>query len=321
MSTMKERPLSTRQGLNCTLSYHHGQRYSYRCRVEEVAWGVRAPMDEAAGRSRRTAYPHRVTPAPFQIVVVLNGYFEFTDFRDFMMSYAGFTMDDQLSDHGTDRAMTVSVPSRRFLHKGILLTGISFGDHVGSMVWRIPYVFEPTSNPLERNSAARLSTYSFGTALGLISEARYFYPFGTQLRGDQQGVDYAEPTTPEPTDDPTPPQDPVDLPSVPSVPKPSGVRGDIVAGNPLPGPTAKTIPETIRIKPRDPRGQTLDAKIVSPVQALKKDGAIIGYKYVEVIPAGPTGPQAGGYAAPSVFDVFSSGNVVFDGQVIGQVTA
>lgn len=319
MSTMQKRPLSQRQGLNCTLSYNHISHRSYRCRVEGLTWGVRPVMDEAAGRDRHTAYPHRVVPTPFQIVVVLNGYHEFTDFRDWMMEYAGFSYDSQLSDHGTDRTMTVAVPSRRFLRKGILATGISFGDHVGSMVWKIPYVFEATNNPLEKNSAARLSTYSFGTAAGLAPEMAYFYPFGKQLAGEQSGSDFTEPTGPQPEPDVAgAPSTTADIPPIASVPPGTGVKGDTISGNSVPGPTEKTIPETLRFRGRI-GNDIITMKITSPPQAIKQDGAIIGYKYIEVVDRTTSG--GGGYSVPVLYNVYSSGNVSTGGPVIGSVVS
>jgi hypothetical protein len=317
MSTMKQRPLSQRQGLNCTLSYHHGIRYSYACRVEGITWGVRPVMDEAAGRDRRTAYPHRVAPLPFQIVVILNGYFEFTDFRDFMMAYAGFTYDSQLSDHGTDRAMTVTIPKRRFMRKGILLTGISFGDHVGSMVWKIPYVFEPTSNPLEKNSAARLSTYSFGTAAGLAPETSYFYPFGKQLQGEQMGSDYAEPTAPEPDPQVDPPSAPAELPPIvpPTPPPASGAQGDTnnVPRNTPAGPSEKTIPEQVFVHIDGAGGGvSFESTLYSmdPPQPIKQNGNIVGYSY-----------RSGKHDKTPTYDVFTSGNVAdhASGQRVGNL--
>lgn len=314
----------TRKGLNATLSYSNGGRKSFPVRCTRITHGHTVLMEESTARDRRAAYPRKVNPQPFSISVSLISYSEFTTFMDWLRQYAEFMKNPLINDVGISRAMTVSVPSRRFFRRGLLNTGIAYGDHIGAMVWEPVLVFETSLDPLDRNPTARASSFRYGPAPtdhgNPNLESNYFYPFGAQLAGDEHGLDYADFTGPTDPggggtgavadEEPLPEDD--DAP--PPVPARSGLEGDtnLVPRESAGGPRADVVPESLMVNFRaSGLGGAFTERIFIkvPVERIPDEeggGAIY---------ASSEGSSQGTYK------VFSSGNValISTGQAVGSV--
>lgn len=181
----------TRRGLNTILAYERaGVRHEYRVRTKDVTYGVNMLGDESHARTTRSFYPHRVSPQRFSIVVVLNGYEEYRSFSRWMMSYANYALDPNLS--GAHPDMECTIETIGFTRRGVPLTGTSWGDKVGKAVWEIPVEFESTREPW---SSRVVDTSLVGNYDDLYSKekaAMYWYPEGVHLAGDEKPLHYEE---------------------------------------------------------------------------------------------------------------------------------
>lgn len=178
-----------RSGLNTTLSYQYGKRsYRFSVRVSEIAHGSRLVADEAQARTRRAYYPHQVTAVPFSLVVIVKGYRERVQFSNFLNDYVSRAMDPALAVSAFP-SMLVQMPGRKFIRWGIPLTGIEWGDHVGSMMWTPRVVFETHVDPGLGQTVTDYKWISYFSmpVQGASSspQIKYFYPSGVQLSGDQ----------------------------------------------------------------------------------------------------------------------------------------
>lgn len=175
----------TRQGLNCTLSYARGSsRNTYKVRVRAVTHGTDQIAEESKARTHRAFYPHRAAPQQFSITVQLKGYNERRDFMNWMGSYGEYILDPDLSA-STFPDMTVSLPDRGFLSRGVPMQGYEWGDHTGSMLFEHVLVFESSVDPGQTSPPQVSSVVNKWAAFAADNAIQYFYPFGTQLSGDQ----------------------------------------------------------------------------------------------------------------------------------------
>lgn len=178
-----------RSGLNTLLYYQYGKKsYQFQVRTQEIAHGSMLVADEAQARTRRAYYPHQVTAVPFSLVVIIKGYKERVQFSNFLSDYVSRALDPALSVANFP-TMLVLEPDRNFLRWGVPLSGIEWGDHVGSMVWTPRVVFQTHVDQSLGQSTTDYKWISYFT-IPVESEARspqikYFYPAGIQLAGDQ----------------------------------------------------------------------------------------------------------------------------------------
>lgn len=207
-----------RQGLNATLSYLRGGTTSaYRVRCSGIQHGTQMIAEESKSRLRRAYYPHRVSTQQFVITVDLMGYAERKSLSSWLAGYTSYALDPDISS-GTDYpTMFVSVPSYEFTHRGVPLSGYEWGDHVGSMIFTVPIVFEAAYEPWAKTPPAVTRVENSWYAFSKDEAIKYFYPFGTQLSGEQApSGGYDKPIYPgdfDPAPGPGPiPTDPNDLP-------------------------------------------------------------------------------------------------------------
>lgn len=104
-----------------------------------------------------------------------------------MATYADYVLDLDLRD-GQFPAMTVQVPSRSFIKKGVPLSGFEWSDRVGAMLWSPQVVFETSEEPSDLGKQVATSRVTGLVAL-TDKDMRYFYPTGTQLSGSQTPPD------------------------------------------------------------------------------------------------------------------------------------
>lgn len=174
-----------RKGLNCTLSYVRGNaKNTYDVRVKTLTHGTMQIAEESHARTHRAFYPHHAAPQQFAILIQLIGYTERRDFMNWMGSYGEYALDPDLSAD-TFPAMTVSLPSRSFLTQGVPLTGYEWGDHVGSMVFEHQLIFEAAVDPGQTGNPPTSTVDNKWQAFANDEAIQYFYPFGTQLSGNE----------------------------------------------------------------------------------------------------------------------------------------
>lgn len=178
-----------RQGLNASLSYQYGGKtYKFAVRVLQVAYGSQLVAEEAQARTRRAFYPHQVTAVPFSLVPVVKGYQERVQLSNFLNDYVSRALDPALSV-AKFPTMLVTVPSRRFVRWGVPLSGIEWGDHVGSMVWTPRVVFQTHVDQSLGQSTTDYKWISYFSmpvhGLQMSPQIRYFYPSGIQLSGNE----------------------------------------------------------------------------------------------------------------------------------------
>lgn len=170
-----------RHGLNASLTYVKGKnQQGYRVRVTNVQHGMKVIYTESSARVRRVLYPHRLSSAQFSVTVQLVGEAEYISFSDWMAAYAEYVLNQPSGAPSDFPFMTVSVPSRNFLRYGVPLTGFTWGDKVGGMLWEQQLAFETAREPGEAQPPL-LSAYR--APIKGYQTSQYFYPSGQQLSG------------------------------------------------------------------------------------------------------------------------------------------
>jgi len=177
-----------------TLSYSYGGKtYSFSVRAQEIAHGSRMIADESQARVRRAYYPHQVSSVPFSIVPIIKGYRERVQFSNFLNDYVKRVQDPNIGVSNFP-TMKVTCPARAFQRYGVPVSGIEWGDHVGSMVWTPRVVFETHVDQWLGDSPGAyewVSYFVFGQgSLDRSPEIAYFYPSGVQLSGSEIPADY-----------------------------------------------------------------------------------------------------------------------------------
>jgi hypothetical protein len=178
-----------RLGLNTSLTYQYGgKNYAFSVRTAEVDFGSQMVADEAQARTRRAFYPHTVSAVPFSLVVIIKGYRERVQFSNFLNDFVSRTLDPSLSVSSFP-TMRVQVASRNFIRWGIPLSGLEWGDHIGSMVWTPRVVFE---THVDQSLGETVKDYKWvsyfqldASAVQASPQIKYFYPSGVQLSGSQ----------------------------------------------------------------------------------------------------------------------------------------
>lgn len=186
-----------RRGLNATLSYQRGgSARVYRVRVDAIVHGTQMIAEESQARLRRAYYPHRVSTQQFGIRVILIGYKERKSFSNWLAAYASYALDPDVGGINYP-TMSVIVPSREFSHRGIPLTGFEWGDKVGSMVFQPMVMFEAAYEPWDKAKPSVTRVENTWKAFAADDTVKYFYPFGTQLSGqDAPDGNYDKPVYP-----------------------------------------------------------------------------------------------------------------------------
>lgn len=172
-----------RPGLNGTLSYPDsaGTVHGFQIRVEALTHALKPVFDESSGRNRRAMYPHRMSDTQFVLGLVTVGQSERQAFTQFLGGFAATLLNPGAS---TVSVMTVNVPVRNFTRRGIPLSGFEWGVKLGQTVFHSQVVFETSWSPVDGPSDPVASGVPGASAVG-DPAVQYFYPFGTQLSGDQ----------------------------------------------------------------------------------------------------------------------------------------
>ena len=201
----------TRAGLNCTLSYSgpRGIQRVYRIRAGNIGFGVQMISSESAARTQRAYYPHKTAMQQFRVRALLKNWDERRDFVNWLSAYSEYTLDPDTTQQFFPW-MRVSIPLRNFTQYGVPLEGYEWGAHTGMMMFTPDILFEAAKSPGQQNYPQVSSVINKWSAFTSDTAIQYFYPFGIQLAGNQQGsyaqISYpGDPTAFNPPPSPPPP--------------------------------------------------------------------------------------------------------------------
>jgi hypothetical protein len=230
---------------NCVLSYSNGGTInSFRVWCTGYNWGFEQLGSESSARRFRAFYPRRVAPSKFSVTLALKanttrngggypvpGTSDYDRFGKFMADYYNYMLElqDSAGSGGTSYKglMLVNLVGRGWARFGIPISGVSYGDHVGSLLWTPTLVFETALDPLDTQQDIVPAQYN--NPVKESEASKYFYPWSEFAFGDrdssildeQQKTDYRINSGPPPSNDPPPA--PVTPPTTPG-------------GNPGPAP-------------------------------------------------------------------------------------
>ena len=216
-----------RQGLNCTLSYTDGGRvrHVYRIRAGNLSHGIHMVSSQSAARTQRAYYPHRTANQQFTVQALLKNWTERTDFVNWIAHYIEYALNPDATQEFFP-FMTVEVPLRNFLQYGVPLRGYEWGAHTAMMMFTPDIVFEAATTPGQGKAPPAVSSViNQWAAFASDRSVEYFYPFGIQLAGNQQG-NFANIAYPgDPTQFTGPPVLPnPDEQTPPTLPTPTGTQ-------------------------------------------------------------------------------------------------
>jgi hypothetical protein len=181
-----------RQGLNCTFSYtdESSVLHTYQVRAGNISYGVQMISDESAARTQRAYYPHKSALQQFTIRVLLKNWDERTDFVNWLSTYAATALDPDSALQWFPWVQ-VDIPGRDFSQVGVPLQGYQWGAHTGMMYFPVDVLFESATSPGQNGRPPVSGVINQWSAFASDASIQYFYPFGTQLSGNQQGT-YAQ---------------------------------------------------------------------------------------------------------------------------------
>lgn len=214
-----------RKGLNSTLSYVRDKAtHTYRVRSGNLSFGVQMVATESAARIHRAYYPHKTANQQFSVQLLLKDWAERNDFTTWLADYAQWALDPNVVRRQYPY-MTISVPSRDFYQRGLPLEGYEWGAHTGMMMFTPTILFEAAFSPGQQSlSVAVSSVINKWSAFASDPAIKYFYPFGTQLQGNEVPQDYTQVVPPPP------------MPPPPGPPPSSGGFFPTPTGAPPPSP-------------------------------------------------------------------------------------
>lgn len=162
------------RGANCVLTYKSGGYIGASLRCSKLTIDYQVNSEESHARQTRAFYPHRRSQGNFSMTFDFKGWREYRDAMNWFRAYATVVLNRNST---VPPPMTVLMPSRSFTRLGIPTTGVSYGDHIGSMVFSPSITFvsvsdpnDPTTNIVKTNSAS--TTHEVAGALSTV----YFYP-------------------------------------------------------------------------------------------------------------------------------------------------
>lgn len=163
---------------NCTLSFSSADGgYSLSTKVRKLAHKWVVVATESHAREQRAMYPKQRSVGQFALTFDLNGYNQFNQLMQFFRSYVA-VIGQQFDNRPTSRpTMQVVMAVRGFSRAGVPISGMSMGDHIGSMVFNPTIVFESAHDPQDPTilTGAQASTTDLA---GAEKDAKsFFYPF------------------------------------------------------------------------------------------------------------------------------------------------
>lgn len=158
---------------NATLSYQlRGTSTArLRCKQLSISYGINA--EESHAKNTRAFYPHLRVQGTFALTFDFVHWPEYTEAMTWFRRYINALMTSR-----TPSPMVVTLNARKFVRLGVPTTGISFGDHVGSMVFSPTITFISVADPRDsRSSTLSAKSASHATLpAGNQTSTNWFYP-------------------------------------------------------------------------------------------------------------------------------------------------
>lgn len=151
-------------------------------KITSIGHGMSVVSTTSQGRRGRSLYVTRRTSGSFGLQVMCSSYESYKELGEWIQGYGRRLADGAGATVGPVR---VTCPSRNF-DKIAVPSGVSFGDTVHSHTYPVSINFLGTSDPLPLTA---LYSSSFVLPSNAEPSLPYFYPGGTQLTGDETGVD------------------------------------------------------------------------------------------------------------------------------------
>jgi hypothetical protein len=123
----------------------NGHIYSARVRVPSYSAEFGVTATESHARDERAFYPHRRIHGNFTVTIECVHYREFQQLMRWLNHYAAHLLDS--TEGKIAMPMHFAMASRNVNRLGILISGISDHDNVGSMVFSVPLTFITLSVP------------------------------------------------------------------------------------------------------------------------------------------------------------------------------
>lgn len=161
---------------NVVLAYSYKGPNFAKLRTEDFSFTYSQNSDESHARQHRAYYPHRRSQGSFAVTFTCNGWREFNSMIAWFRTYAAVVLN--LDASSVPPPMTLAVPSRNFLRVGIPTTGMQYGDHTGSMVFKPTITFISVSDPTDPSTAILKTTQVSGQTdeRGGPAKPSVFYP-------------------------------------------------------------------------------------------------------------------------------------------------
>lgn len=155
--------------------------------VVSISFGIEQRSQEAHSRQKQTMYAQQVLDPSFVIGMTFTDQPEYHDMFEWFRAY-GYLVTATDSIVGP---MRVLVPSRNFDKIGVPTSGMTFGDDVSAVTFKLNIVFEGTSDPVTTDSGSLSPYWSQFVLPGKAADqsAPYFYPGGVQLSGQYADED------------------------------------------------------------------------------------------------------------------------------------
>jgi hypothetical protein len=191
---------------NCTLAYKKGGTVNaFKAWCTGYTYGFEMIASESSARRFRAYYPTRTAPTRFSVTLALrantatdrNGRprpntSEYDRFGDYMANYYNYMLELQNSSGSGSTSygglMLVALAGRNWGRFGIPLTGVSYGDHVGSLLWTPTIVFETALDPFEVDNDISIAQYF--KPVNPTPASDYFYPWNEFAYGDKDSNVY-----------------------------------------------------------------------------------------------------------------------------------
>jgi hypothetical protein len=172
-------------GTNCTLSI---AQYGYaRVRADRAVFGMSVVAYAPNGQSRTgaTFYPSKRTSGSFELTLTFAKDSSYRRICEWLERYSVWAANPRT----VASPCRVLIPSRNFDMTGVIKDGITYGDEVGAITHSVTLSFVGARDPMELRNNSAISRFRLGKNPANDPAPPYFYPAGTQLKGDVRGWD------------------------------------------------------------------------------------------------------------------------------------
>jgi hypothetical protein len=171
-------PLNSENSLNCWLTVPSYGTHRVRC--NRVEHGMKVEGRPESAKSYRVWYPVRATRGGVALSLYFPNYSLYNAFQEWMERY-GRRLSATNNQVGP---MRIVIPSMSFDRTAIPVSGMEYGDSVGTTVHRCVIQFDSSG---DAGDFTNLEISRFRQARRDRDHSQYFYPGGVQVGGPLGG--------------------------------------------------------------------------------------------------------------------------------------